>query len=42
MAGGAIAGGASSDARTELYTGKCTLYVVVVAIVAASGGLLFG
>jgi hypothetical protein len=41
MAGGAIASGAP-DARTELYTGKCTLYVVVVAIVAASGGLLFG
>eukprot|EP00878_Enallax_costatus_P003747 GHUV01003963.1.p1 GENE.GHUV01003963.1~~GHUV01003963.1.p1 ORF type:complete len:430 (+),score=129.74 GHUV01003963.1:238-1527(+) len=43
MGGGAIASPSSFDAeRCKLYTGRTTPAVIVTALVAASGGLLFG
>ncbi|KAF8062934.1 hypothetical protein HT031_003773 [Scenedesmus sp. PABB004] len=40
MAGGALA--AAGPGRAALYTGRTTAAVVLIAVVAASGGLLFG
>jgi len=40
MAGGAIA--VEGAGRSSMYQGKTTFAVVLIAIVAASGGLLFG
>ena len=41
MAGGALAP-TDGGQHASQYQGKCTLYVVIVAIVAASGGLVLG
>ncbi|KAI7837475.1 hypothetical protein COHA_008733, partial [Chlorella ohadii] len=38
--GGAVASAASS--RADLYTGGLNMFVILVAILAGSGGLLFG
>jgi hypothetical protein len=40
MAGGAIK--VEGGGRSHLYTGHTTFAVVMIAIVAPSGGLLFG
>ena len=40
MAGGGVAIGAAG--RASEYKGGLTAYVVFVAVIAASGGLLFG
>jgi hypothetical protein len=43
MGGGALASGPSFDAeRVAHYEGKTTPAVIIIALVAASGGLLFG
>jgi hypothetical protein len=43
MGGGAVAAVNSFDAeRCKLYTGRTTPAVILIAMVAASGGLLFG
>lgn len=42
MAGGGIVAGHGVDLHAEQYHGKLTVYVVFVALMAASGGLLFG
>lgn len=43
MGGGALASGPSFDAdRVAHYEGKTTAAVIIIAMVAASGGLLFG
>jgi hypothetical protein len=38
----AAAGPAGDKDRVALYEGKTTAAVIIIAIVAASGGLLFG
>ena len=40
--GGAVILDASTSDRAAHYKGKTTLSVILIAIVAASGGLLFG
>jgi len=42
MAGGGIVSGGGAPLHVEAYHGKMTWYVVGVALIAASGGLLFG
>lgn len=42
MAGGGIVSGGGAHLHVEAYHGKMTWYVLGVALIAASGGLLFG
>jgi hypothetical protein len=42
MGVGAVAVKSADAERSQFYTGATTCYVVIVAIVAASGGLIFG
>jgi hypothetical protein len=42
MGGGAVAVGSFDAERCKLYTGRTTPAVILIAMVAASGGLLFG
>ena len=40
--GGAVIPAGRESSRAQMYNGQTTTYVIVVALVAASGGLLFG
>lgn len=42
MGGGAVAVGSFDAERCKLYTGHTTGAVILIAVIAASGGLLFG
>jgi hypothetical protein len=42
MGVGAVAVNTADAERSQFYTGATTWYVIIIAIVAASGGLIFG